>query len=424
MRKVLIITYYWTPAGGPGVQRWLKFVKYLRDFNIEPIVYIPENPTYPIIDNEIGNDLPTDIQIIKHPIWEPYAWASLFSKKKTQKISSGIIPRKKVSILDKVLLWIRGNFFIPDARKFWVKPSVKYLNKFIKENQIETIITTSPPHSIHLIGYELKKQIPHLKWISDFRDPWTTIGYYKDLHLTKWADKRQHYWEKEVLQQSDLVITTSFKTQKDFQQLTNTPIEVITNGYDEEKTITPPLSNKFLISHIGSLLSDRNPKILWKILAELVREEPHFAEDFTLCFAGKVSEEIEEDIRHNGLTPYYINKGYISHQEAISLQKQSQVLLLIEIDSEETKGIIAGKLFEYMISGRPILAIGPYNWDVTPILTETQTGTFVGYTDASQMKAKIVEFYHQFLHKTLKTNPKKVEQYSRKALTQRLAQLI
>jgi len=206
--------------------------------------------------------LPTDIQIIKHPIWEPYTWASLFSKKKTKKISSGIIPRKKVSILDKVLLWIRGNCFIPDARKFWVKPSVKYLNKFIKENQIETIITTSPPHSVHLIGYELKKQISHLKWISDFRDPWTTIGYYKDLRLTKWADKRQHYWEKEVLQQSDLVITTSFKTQKDFQQLTNTPIEVITNGYDEEKTITPPLSNKFLISHIGSLLSDRNPKIL------------------------------------------------------------------------------------------------------------------------------------------------------------------
>jgi len=163
---------------------------------------------------------------------------------------------------------------------------------------------------------------------------------------------------------------------------------------------------------------------LWKILAELVREEPHFAEDFTLCFAGKVSEEIEEDIRHNGLTPYYINKGYISHQEAIGLQKQSQVLLLIEIDSEETQGIIPGKLFEYMISGRPILAIGPYNWDVTPILTETQTGTFVGYTDASQMKAKIVEFYHQFQHKTLKTNPKEVEQYSRKALTQRLAQLI
>ena len=227
-----------------------------------------------------------------------------------------------------------------------------------------------------------------------------------------------------MLQQSDLVITTSFKTQKDFQQLTNIPIEVITNGYDEEKTITPPLSNKFLISHIGSLLSDRNPKMLWKILAELVREEPHFAEDFTLCFAGKVSEEIEEDIRHNGLTHYYINKGYISHQEAIGLQKQSQVLLLIEIDSEETQGIIPGKLFEYMISGRPILAIGPHNWDVTPILSETKTGTFVGYTDETLLKRQLLTHYYQYKNGKLQTTPMNIEKYSRKALTERLAKII
>ena len=194
MKKVLIITYYWKPAGGPGVQRWLKFAKYLRDFGIEPIIYTPENPTYPLIDEAIADDLPADLQVIKQPIWEPYGLASLFSKKKTQKISAGIIPRKKVSVLEKLMLWIRGNLFIPDARKFWVKPSVKYLATYIRKQDIETIITTSPPHSVHLIGYQLKKQLPHLQWISDFRDPWTTIGYYKDLRLTRWADARQHYW--------------------------------------------------------------------------------------------------------------------------------------------------------------------------------------------------------------------------------------
>ena len=194
MKKVLIITYYWKPAGGPGVQRWLKFAKYLRNFGIEPIIYTPENPTYPLIDEAIADDLPADLQVIKQPIWEPYGLASLFSKKKTQKISAGIIPRKKVSVLEKLMLWIRGNLFIPDARKFWVKPSVKYLAAYIREQDIETIITTSPPHSVHLIGYQLKKQLPHLQWISDFRDPWTTIGYYKDLQLTRWADARQHYW--------------------------------------------------------------------------------------------------------------------------------------------------------------------------------------------------------------------------------------
>ncbi|GJH40888.1 glycosyl transferase family 1 [Capnocytophaga sp. HP1101] len=424
MKKVLIITYYWLPAGGPGVQRWLKFVKYLRTFGIEPIVYVPENPTYPIIDNEIGSDLPADLQIVKQPIWEPYGLASFFSKKKTQKISSGIIPRKKVSLLDKLLLWIRGNLFIPDARKFWVKPSVKYLKKIITENNIETIITTSPPHSVHLIGYHLKKQLPHLKWITDFRDPWTTIGYYKDLRLSKWADKRQHYWEKEVLQHSDLVITTSFKTQKDFQQLTDTPVQVITNGYDEEITVAPPLSKKFLISHIGSLLSDRNPKILWEVLAELVREEPCFAKDFELCFAGKVSEDIEEDICAYGLQSYYTYKGYIAHQEAVSLQKQSQVLLLIEIDAEETQGIIAGKLFEYMVSGRPILAIGPKDWDVSPILTETQTGITISYSDKELLKTQLLDYYHQFKSGTLHSTPKNIEKYSRKALTEQLAKVL
>ena len=424
MKKVLIITYYWKPAGGPGVQRWLKFAKYLRDFGIEPIIYTPENPTYPLIDEAIADDLPADLQVIKQPIWEPYGLASLFSKKKTQKISAGIIPRKKVSVLEKLMLWIRGNLFIPDARKFWVKPSVKYLAAYIREQHIETIITTSPPHSVHLIGYQLKKQLPYLQWISDFRDPWTTIGYYKDLRLTRWADARQHYWEKEVLQHSDLVITTSFKTQKDFQQLTNTPIQVITNGYDQETTIAPPLSPKFLISHIGSLLSDRNPKILWEVLSELVEEEPHFAEDFQLCFAGKVSEDIEEELYAHKLKSYYFYKGYLSHQEAIILQKQSQVLLLIEIDSEDTQGIIAGKLFEYMVSGRPILAIGPKDWDVSPILAETQTGSFVSYTDKAALKAQLLSYYHLYRLGTLKASPKNVVKYSRKALTEQLVKLL
>ena len=424
MKKVLIITYYWKPAGGPGVQRWLKFAKYLRDFGIEPIIYTPENPTYPLIDEAIADDLPADLQVIKQPIWEPYGLASLFSKKKTQKISAGIIPRKKVSVLEKLMLWIRGNLFIPDARKFWVKPSVKYLAAYIREQDIETIITTSPPHSVHLIGYQLKKQLPHLQWISDFRDPWTTIGYYKDLRLTRWADARQHYWEKEVLQLSDKIITTSFKTQRDFQKLTDTPITVITNGYDLETTVTPPLSEKFLIAHIGSLLSDRNPKILWEVLAEMVREVPLFADDFSLCFAGKVSEEIEEEIHNQGLTPYYTYKGYISHQQAVQLQKSSQVLLLIEIDSEDTQGIIAGKLFEYIVSGRPIIAIGPKDWDVTPILTETQTGTFVSYEDKTLLKQQLEAYYQQFKAGTLSTTPQGIERYSRKALTEQLARLI
>ena len=194
--KVLIITYYWPPSGGPGVQRWLKFVKYLREFDIEPVVYIPENPTYPIVDDSMQSEIPKDIVILKQPIFEPYAFAQVFSKKETKTISKGIIAENnKQSFLQKKLLYIRGNFFIPDARKFWVKPSVKFLKKYIKEEGINTIITTGPPHSVHLIGMGLKEQLG-VKWYADFRDPWTTIGYHDKLRLTQQSIQKHKVLEK------------------------------------------------------------------------------------------------------------------------------------------------------------------------------------------------------------------------------------
>lgn len=424
MQKVLIITYYWAPAGGPGVQRWLKFAKYLRHFGIEPVIYAPENPFYPITDPEIDKDLPEDITVVKQPIWEPYRLASLFSKKKTQSISAGMIPRKRVSLLEKLMLWVRGNLFIPDARKYWVKPSVKFLKRYIKENDIQTIITTSPPHSVHLIGYHLKRQCPELKWIADFRDPWTSIGYYKDLRLTRWADRQHHYWEREVLQKADAVIATSFTTGKDFQVLTDTPIYVITNGYDERPTQEVAPVEKFRVAHIGSLLSDRNPKLLWQAFAELIAEDRAFADDFELCLAGKISEDILADLTAAGLSEYVVNKGYLPHQEAIALQDSAQVLLLIEIDAPETRAIIAGKLFEYMASGRPIWAVGPESWDVTRILEETHTGVLMPYNDLNRMKKTVREAYENYKKGTIQRGDTDLSKYSREKLTGQLANVI
>ena len=184
MKKVLIITYYWPPAGGPGVQRWLKFVKYLPEFGIEPIVYCPQNPNYPIIDTSMVSEVSSKLEVIQKPINEPYKLAQLVSKSKTSKLSKGIINgEKKQTILEQILLFIRGNFFIPDARVSWVKPSVSFLYDYIKTHKIDTIITTGPPHSLHLIGLQLKR-MHQLKWITDFRDPWTQIGYHKKLKLT------------------------------------------------------------------------------------------------------------------------------------------------------------------------------------------------------------------------------------------------
>jgi galactitol-specific phosphotransferase system IIB component len=424
LKKVLIITYYFPPAGGPGVQRWLKFVKYLPDFGIQPIVYVPKNPTYPIVDEGLVGEISEKAIILKQKIWEPYMLASFLSKNKTKKISSGIIPnQKKQSFLDKVFLWIRGNLFIPDARVFWVKPSVKFLEKYISENNIDTIITSGPPHSLHLIGLKLKQK-RNLNWFADFRDPWTTIGYHKSLRLSNYASKKHKTLEHKVLNTADAIIVTSKTTKTEFQALTTKPILVITNGYDSENVGQQTLDSTFSLAHIGSFLSERNPRILWESLVELITEVPDFKTHLEIKLIGAVSQEVLETISQFGLKPYLNNLGYVSHNEAIAHQKKSQVLLLIEIDSQDTKSIIPGKLFEYMVSNRPIIAIGPKESDFAEIITTTNTGVFFDYSEKTKLKSVILDFYNQFLEGKLKANGVGLQQYSRKNLTKELAQLI
>lgn len=424
MKKVLIITYYWPPAGGPGVQRWLKFVKYLPDFDIEPIVYIPENASYPIIDEELCNEVNPEVEVLTQPIKEPYKIARLFSKKSTQNISSGIIPdERKQSLSEQLLLFIRGNFFIPDARIGWVKPSVEYLSEYIKINPIDIIITTGPPHSLHLIGKQLKEQF-NIPWIADFRDPWTTIGYHKKLKLTTSAAQKHKKLEKEVLNKADRILVTSPSTKKDFEQITQQPIDVITNGYDIEHIEKKPLDKKFTIAHIGSLLSDRNPRVLWKALAELIKNNPDFKQDFELKLAGKVSTQILNTLEEFKLSPYVNNMGYISHQQAITEQRTSQVLLLLEIDSEETRAIIPGKLFEYMAAERPILAIGPEKSDAEALIKQTNTGQYFCYDEKDRIADCIEKMYQQYSENKLKSYGIGLQYFSRKRLTQKLAEII
>lgn len=423
-KKLLIITYYWPPAGGPGVQRWLKFVKYLPDFNIQPIVYIPKNPTYPIIDTGLQSEVTEKAIILKNKIFEPYGFASIFSKNKTKKISSGIIPNhKKQSYLEKMLLWVRGNLFIPDARFLWIKPSFNYLKKYIEQNNIDTIITSGPPHSLHLIGIQLKKEL-NIKWFADFRDPWTTIGYHKALKLSSYAEKKHKALEKDVLNSADIIIVTSKTTKKEFQAITSKPIEVITNGYDFEKIEKQPLDEKFTLAHIGSFLSERNPKILWQALQELVTENADFRNDFHLKLIGATSQEVLDTITKFQLNDYVQNLGYISHQEALEHQRKSQVLLLIEINSEETKSIIPGKLFEYIVSERPIIAIGPKDSDFAEIITATNTGVFFTYDEKNTLKALLLNYYLEYQNKNLKVHAVGLQHYSRKNLTEQLVQIL
>ena len=423
-RKVLIICYYWPPAGGPGVQRWLKFVKYLPEFGIEPVVYCPENPSYPIIDESLVGEIPNDIIILKQPIKEPYGLANVFSKGRAKQISSGVIPKaKKQSIVERLMLYVRGNFFIPDARKNWVNPSVSFLSNYIKEHQIETVITTGPPHSLHLIGLQLKARFG-IKWITDFRDPWTTIGYHKDLKLTKSSIAKHKSLESKVLNTTDHIIVTSNHTKNEFLTKTSQPVTVITNGYDSHSVRVEGKDKKFTLSHIGSLLSERNPSILWEVLSELVAENKAFSKAFQLNLIGVVSDDVIVSINQYGLENHLIVLGYVSHQEAIAFQMKSQVLLLIEIDSEDTKAIIPGKVFEYLISETPILAIGPKDSDVEQIITSTNTGTYFNYSQKQELKSQVLKYFEAYQNNILKVNGIGLQKYHRKALTKQLASLL
>ncbi len=399
-------------------------MKYLPEFDIEPVVYIPENPNYPILDESLLKEVPDGLEIIKHPINEPYKAARYVSKGKTENLSKGVIKgEQRQSIKEWLLLFIRGNFFIPDARKNWVKPSVEFLSNYLNEQRIEHVITTGPPHSLHLIGLQLKQQL-NINWIADFRDPWTTIGYHKKLKLLPFAKLKHKTLEKRVLKNADHVVVTSFITKEEFEDITSQPVTVITNGYDVEQVAPVELDTKFSVSHIGSLLSDRNPEILWKALNELLIGNQVFQANFQLNLVGTVSDEVLTSLEHNNLSQYINLKGYVSHAEAITYQRKSQVVLLIEIDSPDTRSIIPGKLFEYMSSNRPILAIGPENSDVEHLIGSTNTGVYHTYNDKRALKASLEQLFEAYQAQNLKSNAIGLEQYSRKSLTKTLANLI
>lgn len=406
------------------MQRWLKFVKYLPDFDVEPFVYTPLNPHYPLQDPSLVSEVPKGVPVIKKRILEPYSFSRLFSKKETATISSGIIAEeKKQSPLQKLMLFIRGNLFIPDARVLWVKPSVKYLKEYLQQNKIDTIITTGPPHSLHLTGLKLQKELG-MKWIADFRDPWTNIGYHKKLRLTSRAEKKHIKLELEVLENANHIVTTSFTTAKEFREKTSRPVTVITNGFDETVVTEVEPDKSFIIAHIGSLLSGRNPVNLWKVLGELVIENESFKRDLNLQLTGVVSKEVLDAIKNAGLQNNLEEKDYVAHREALTLQRKARLLLLIEIDSEETRGIIPGKVFEYLAAKRPIVAVGPGNWDVEKVFEETGAGRVFGYNAHEKMKKEILLQYRKFKEGESHIQPGDLEKYTRKNLTRSMAAII
>lgn len=427
MKKVLIITYYWIPSGGAGVQRWVKFTKYLRDFGWEPIIYTPQNPEFPSIDHSFEKDIPSDIQVIKTPIWEPYELYRTIMGKKGESINAGFISEnKKSNWKDKLSIWIRGNFLIPDPRRFWIRPSVRFLNNYLKENPVDAIISTGPPHSMHLIALDVKKNFPTLPWIADFRDPWTNIDFYKDLNLCSISDKIHHRLEKKVIQNADCVLVVSKGMKEEYKLMNPKQLKVIPNGFDESDAIDIifQLDRKFSISHIGTLNVARNPTILWEVLSEICTENSEFKNDLQIQLVGKVDFSVLEVIRFAGLQNHLLKIDYLSHSEAIVKQQCSQILMLLINNSGNAKGILTGKFFEYLAAKRPILAIGPIDGDAAEVLAQTGAGIIVDFNDKKGTKKVILDYYNQYKTKSLHIKSGSVEQYSRKSLTKDLAALL
>lgn len=427
MKKLLIITYYWPPAGGAGVYRWLKFSKFLREYGWEPVIYTSEGGEYSVIDNSLLKDVPENITVLKQPVWEPYnIYKKFIGQKKEDKINVGFLSvNKKKKFTEKLAIWIRGNFFIPDARVFWIKPSAKYLIKYLKENPVDAMVSTGPPHSTHLIAYRIKKQLG-LKWLADFRDPWTYIDFYDELMLTGFADRKHHRLEQLVLKNADCICTVSSDCARDLESLGAKNVKVITNGFDADDLIRENIQfdKKFSITHIGSLVKSRNPHALWKALVDLNAVNPELKDFLEIKLVGKVDYSVIESINEYGLESNVTLVEHMPHNDVMKVIQQSQVLMLLINNSQNAMGIIPGKFFEYLSTRRPILCIGLPESDVAKILTETSAGKTIGFEDTEGLKKYILELFELFKSGKLMIPSNNIDNYSRKSICRQVADLL
>lgn len=429
MKRALIITYYWPPSAGPGVQRWLKFVKYLRDYDWEPVVFTPDNPEVPAKDENLLKEIPKNLKVLKIPASEPYKFYRKLTGSK-EGATVGFTSTEmggKIPFTDIAARWIRGNFFIPDARKGFVKPAVEYLLGFLSTNHVDVIITTGPPHSMHLIGMELKKRTG-ISWLADFRDPWTGIDFYDDLLLTRWADKKHQYMEWEVLSSADVVLTVGKKIGEELKKKGAKQTEVITNGYDPKdfkNYVHTKKTDAFTILHSGSLIPSRNPYSFWEALNICCREEDEFMKDLRVLLIGKNDSGVKDTVTRYAYAECVRFIDYVSHDKIIQKMSDANILILLINKTRNAEGFLTGKLFEYLAAKRPILSIGPLDGDAALLIEKTKAGITCDFSDTEAIKAYLLAMYREWKRNGM-TQVKSVgiEEYSRKELTAKLAEIL
>ena len=401
--------------------------KFLPELGWQPIVYTPKNPDPSVTDESLLKEIHPEIIEIKTPIWEPYdVYRKLTGKKSGAKFKAGYISEaSEGNWKSKLSVFVRGNFLIPDPRKFWINPSVKYLTNYLEENPVDLIISTGPPHSMHLIALGLKEKFD-IPWIADFRDPWTDIDFYHKLKLTGWADKKHRRLEKKVLEKANHVVTVSPGCATDLEKIAHRKIEVIYNGFDptDYQFEKPETDKNFTISHFGAFNKDRNPASLWVALSEIAKNDLDFKKLLRIQLIGQTDNTIISDIKKNKLADNLSMIDHLPHKEGLVQLSKSQVLLLPLNDAPNVKGILPGKMFEYMALQRPILALGPTDADYATIIRETKSGVPLDFDDIQGIKLALQNYFRLFKENKLVVESNSYEKYSRKNLAAQFVNLI
>lgn len=422
---MLIISYYWPPSGGIAVLRCLKWAKYLREFGWEPIVYTAKDAHYPSLDPSNEKDIPEGLTVLRGKIFEPYSLYKRFTGQAKDANVNNVfyVQDEQPGWAHRFSVWLRSNFFIPDARAMWVRPSIRFLLAYLQEHPVDAILSDGPPHSNTRIATLLKRKTG-IPWLADFQDPWTQVDYYQMLSLTSWADRRHHRLEQEAFQAADKTTIVSHSWKKELEEIGAHNVSVIPWGYDPEdfQELQPAQVPGFTFMHLGIMGHDRNPETFFRVLRELSEEDEDFERDIRLELVGQVDFSVQEAFALEGLLEKVHLPGSVPRSRALELTAGSPVLLLLLNKQDNVKGRIPGKLFEYLAARRPILVLGPPDSDVAKIVTETNSGITCAYDDAAGIKTAVSTLYEKYqlgqLQQSLNSD---IEQYSVRNLTRQLA---